>query len=91
MISKVNGRNPTFLWITLLISSFGTRQSLKNQGYTVQEAELRWIPNNLIEVIDLDQARKLLKLMDALEDLDDIQSVTANFDMNLELLTAAIA
>jgi YebC/PmpR family DNA-binding regulatory protein len=66
-------------------------QSLKKQGYTVQETELRWIPNNLIEVNDLDQARKLLKLMDTLEDLDDIQSVTANFDMNLELLTAAIA
>jgi YebC/PmpR family DNA-binding regulatory protein len=66
-------------------------QSLKTQGYTVQETELRWIPNNLIEVIDLDQARKLLKLMDTLEEIDDIQSVTANFDMNLDLLTVAIA
>ncbi len=66
-------------------------QSLKTQGYTVQEAELRWIPNNLVEVTDPDQARKLLKLMDVLEDLDDIQSVIANFDMNIELLSAAIA
>ena len=66
-------------------------QSLKTQGYTVREAELRWIPNNLVEVTDPDQARKLLKLMDTLEDLDDIQSVTANFDMNMELLSAATA
>jgi YebC/PmpR family DNA-binding regulatory protein len=66
-------------------------QSLKTQGYTVREAELRWIPNNLVEVTDSDQARKLLKLIDTLEDLDDIQSVTANFDMNMELLSAAIA
>ncbi len=66
-------------------------QSLKTQGYTVREAELRWIPNNLVEVTDPDQARRLLKLMDTLEDLDDIQSVTANFDMNIELLSAAIA
>jgi YebC/PmpR family DNA-binding regulatory protein len=66
-------------------------QSLKAQGYTVQETELRWIPNNLVEIIDLDQAQKLLKLIDILEDLDDIQSVTANFDMNIDLLTAAIA
>jgi YebC/PmpR family DNA-binding regulatory protein len=66
-------------------------QSLKTQGYTVREAELRWIPNNLVEVTDPDQARKLLKLIDTLEDLDDIQSVTANFDMNMELLSAAIA
>lgn len=66
-------------------------QSLKTQGYTVREAELRWIPNNLVEVTDPDQARKLLKLIDTLEDLDDIQSVTANFDMNMELLSATIA
>jgi YebC/PmpR family DNA-binding regulatory protein len=65
--------------------------SLKTQGYTVQEAELRWIPNNLVEVTDPDQARKLLKLIDTLEDLDDIQSVTANFDMDMDLLSAAIA
>jgi YebC/PmpR family DNA-binding regulatory protein len=66
-------------------------QSLKTQGYTAREAELRWIPNNLVEVTDPDQARKLLKLMDTLEDLDDIQSVTANFDMDMDLLSAAIA
>ncbi len=66
-------------------------QSLKAQGYNLQETELRWIPNNLVEVTDPDQARKLLKLIDTLEDLDDIQSVTANFDMNMDLLAAAIA
>jgi YebC/PmpR family DNA-binding regulatory protein len=66
-------------------------QSLKAQGYNVQAAELRWIPNNLVDITDPDQARRLLKLIDTLEDLDDIQSVTANFDMNIELLTAAIA
>lgn len=63
-------------------------QSLKAQGYTIREAELRWIPNNLIEITNPDQARKLLKLIDTLEDLDDIQRVSTNFDMNLELLTA---
>jgi YebC/PmpR family DNA-binding regulatory protein len=66
-------------------------QSLKAQGYTIQENELRWIPNNFVEIADPDQARKLLKLIDTLEDLDDIQSVTANFDMSIDLLTAAIA
>jgi YebC/PmpR family DNA-binding regulatory protein len=66
-------------------------QSLKAQGYTIQENELRWIPNNLVEITSPDQARKLLKLIDTLEDLDDIQSVTANFDMSIDLLTAAIA
>ncbi|WP_404787244.1 YebC/PmpR family DNA-binding transcriptional regulator [Altericista sp. CCNU0014] len=68
-----------------------TVQSFKTQGYTVRDSELRWIPNNLVEVTDEEQARKLLKLIDALEDLDDIQSVTANFEMQVDLMTAAIA
>lgn len=66
-------------------------QSLKTQGYTVRDSELRWIPNNLVEVTDEDRARKLLKLIDTLEDLDDIQGVTANFEMQIDLLNAAIA
>ena len=63
--------------------------ALKHDSYQVQQAELRWIPSNTILVEDDDQARLLLKLMDALEDLDDVQSVTANFDMADELMTAA--
>jgi YebC/PmpR family DNA-binding regulatory protein len=56
-------------------------QTLKNQGYQIEAAELRWIPANTIEVTEPDQAKSLLKLVDALEDLDDVQTVTANFEM----------
>lgn len=66
-------------------------QTLKDKGYSVTQVELRWIPNNTIEVNDPDQARSVLKLMDALEDLDDIQSVTANFEMTDELMTVSAA
>jgi YebC/PmpR family DNA-binding regulatory protein len=65
--------------------------ALKNHGYQVQQSELRWIPSNTVMVEASDQARLLLKLMDALEDLDDIQSVTANFDIADDVLAAAIA
>lgn len=64
-------------------------QALKDKGYAITQAELRWIPNNSVEVTDSDQARSLLRLMDALEDLDDIQSVTANFDMADELMATS--
>ncbi|NJO75515.1 MAG: YebC/PmpR family DNA-binding transcriptional regulator, partial [Leptolyngbyaceae cyanobacterium RM1_406_9] len=50
----------------------------------------RWIPQNSVEVTDPDQARSLLKLMDALEDLDDVQSVNANFDMADELMSVSM-
>lgn len=62
-------------------------QTLKEKGLPVCEAELRWIPSNTIEVTEPDLARSLLKLMDALEDLDDVQSVTANFEMAEELMS----
>ncbi|QIZ72547.1 YebC/PmpR family DNA-binding transcriptional regulator [Oxynema aestuarii] len=62
-------------------------RTLKEKGYAIVEAQLRWIPNNQVEVTDPDQARSLLKLMDALEDLDDVQSVTANFEMAEELMS----
>ncbi len=65
-------------------------QTLKDQGYTVAQAELRWIPNNAIEVTDSEQARQLLRLMDALEELDDVQSVTANFEMADELMSVSM-
>ncbi|MEM8613955.1 MAG: YebC/PmpR family DNA-binding transcriptional regulator [Cyanobacteria bacterium P01_H01_bin.105] len=59
---------------------------LKLESYRVKDVELRWVPSNTVEVIDIDQARSLLKMMDALDDLDDVQSVTANFDMGEEML-----
>ena len=62
-------------------------QTLKNLGLPVAEAELRWIPNNNIEISDPDQVRSLLKLIDALESLDDVQNVTANFEIPDELLS----
>ena len=66
-------------------------QTLNDKGFTVREAELRWIPGNTVEVTDPDLARSLLKLMDALEDLDDVQNVTANFEMADELMSLSMA
>lgn len=63
-------------------------QKLQNAGFTVREAELRWIPNNTIEVTDLEQVRSLLKTIDTLESLDDVQNVTANYEIDEELLVA---
>ncbi|NEQ40196.1 MAG: YebC/PmpR family DNA-binding transcriptional regulator [Okeania sp. SIO3I5] len=61
-------------------------QVLQEKGFDVSEVEFRWISSNTVEVSDPEQARLLLKLMDALEDLDDVQNVTANFDIPNQLL-----
>ncbi|MBN3873275.1 YebC/PmpR family DNA-binding transcriptional regulator [Nostoc sp. JL33] len=65
-------------------------QTLKDQGIKVTEAELRWIPSISAEVTDPDQARSLFKLIDTLESLDDVQNVTANFEMAEELIALSI-
>jgi len=62
--------------------------SLKEHGYNIKQAELRWIATNTLEVSDAERARSLLKLMDALEDLDDVQSVTSNLEMTEELMVS---
>lgn len=61
-------------------------QILKQQNLPVIEAEWRWIPSNTIEVTDGDGARSILKLLDTLENLDDVQSVTAAWEMSEELM-----
>ncbi len=60
--------------------------ALSQAGYAITQAELRWIANNSLDVTESEQAIALLRLMDALEDLDDVQSVTANFEMADELM-----
>jgi YebC/PmpR family DNA-binding regulatory protein len=65
-------------------------QTLKDKGFKVTDAELRWIPSNHVEVTDSDQARSLLKLIDTLEGLDDVQNVTSNFDMSEQLLAVSV-
>ena len=62
-------------------------QALQGEDFSVANAELRWIPTTTVEVADTEQARSLLKLMDALEESDDVQNITANFEMGDELMS----
>jgi YebC/PmpR family DNA-binding regulatory protein len=64
--------------------------SLETQHYRLHQVETRWIPSNTVEVSDPHQGQSLLKMLDALADLDDVQSVTANFDMADELMAASL-
>ncbi len=66
-------------------------QTLKDQGFEVTDVELRWIPSNNVDITDSEQARMLLKLIDTLEALDDVQNVTANFDMSDDLIAASLS
>lgn len=57
-------------------------QTLQDYDFAIADVELRWIPNNFIEVTDPEQEYSLLNLIETLEALDDVQNVTANFLIN---------
>lgn len=57
------------------------RDALQTAGLSVTEAELNYVPNNIIDITDPETARKVTGLMDALDDLDDVTNVHSNFDI----------
>lgn len=57
------------------------RDGLKAGGYEVVDAELTFVPNNTVEISDPETARKIIKLMDALDDLDDVAATHTNFEI----------
>jgi YebC/PmpR family DNA-binding regulatory protein len=62
------------------------RDALKEAGVEVTEAELTYVPNNTIEVTDKDTAGKIMRMMDALDDIDDVTATHVNFDIAEDLL-----
>ena len=70
---------------------FDVKAALEAAGLSVASAESTMVSSNLVPVDDVDDARKVLRIMDALEDNDDVQDVYSNFDMSDEVMTAASA
>ena len=66
----------------------GVREALEGAGIEVDSAETTMIPKTTVELGDETAARKTLRLIDALEDLDDVGEVYANFDIPEHLLEA---
>jgi YebC/PmpR family DNA-binding regulatory protein len=63
------------------------REGLTAKGLKVTEAELTYVPNNTVEVTDAATAGKIMRLMDALDDIDDVVNTHVNFDIPEELLS----
>lgn len=62
------------------------RDALKAAGLEITEAELTYVPNNTVEVTDAATAGKIMRLMDALDELDDVSNTHVNFDIDESLL-----
>jgi len=64
------------------------REAVEAAGFTVDAAELTMVPKTTVEVADENEAKKVLRLIDQLEDNDDVQDVYANFDIPERVLEA---
>jgi YebC/PmpR family DNA-binding regulatory protein len=64
------------------------REALEGAGFAVDSAELTMVPKTTVEVADESSAKKVLRLIDQLEENDDIQDVYSNFDIPEQVLEA---
>jgi YebC/PmpR family DNA-binding regulatory protein len=77
----MEGSDDVFEIYTSQESFDGVHESLKKAGIEPLSAEISMIPQNYIK-LEGDEAKKMLKLYDALDDNDDVQNVFANFDID---------
>jgi len=65
------------------------RAALETLGLAVADSDVSFEPKNLVEVTDVPTARKVLAILEGLQEHDDVQSVTANFDIPEAVLARA--
>ena len=57
------------------------RDDIAARGFDIKEAEITFVPNNMVEIDDAETARKATNLLNALEDLDDVTNVHSNAEI----------
>jgi YebC/PmpR family DNA-binding regulatory protein len=82
---EVNDLGESFEVVSEPTDLVGVRTALQKAGIDYESADQAFLPSLQVP-LEADGARKVLKLVDALEDLDDVQNVYANFDVSDEVL-----
>ncbi|GGE88334.1 YebC/PmpR family DNA-binding transcriptional regulator [Mycetocola zhadangensis] len=81
---EVVDEGETFEIITDPSDLVATRTALQEAGIDYDSADAAFVPNLKVEV-DAETARKIFKLIDALEDSDDVQNIYSNYDLSPEV------
>ncbi len=84
---EVNDLGEAFEVVCEATDLVAVRTALQDAGIDYESADMSFLPSVQVP-LDEDGARKVLRLVDALEDLDDVQNVYANFDVSDEVLEA---
>ncbi|MGA4847717.1 YebC/PmpR family DNA-binding transcriptional regulator [Streptomyces sp. G5(2025)] len=82
---EVNDLGETFEVLSEATDLVAVRTALQEAGIDYDSADANFVPTMQVE-LDEDGARKIFKLIDALEDSDDVQNVFANFDVSDEVM-----
>jgi len=67
------------------------REAIEGAGFAIESAELQLVPKTTVAVEDEAKARQVMRLIEALEENDDVQDVYANFDIPEQVLEAVIS
>jgi YebC/PmpR family DNA-binding regulatory protein len=67
------------------------REAIEGAGFPVESAELQLVPKTTVAVEDEVKARQVMRLIEALEENDDVQDVYANFDIPEQVLEAVLS
>jgi YebC/PmpR family DNA-binding regulatory protein len=87
---EVNDLGDEFEVISEPTDLVAVRTALQEAGIEYDSADAHFVPSMNVP-LDEDGARKIFRLIDALEDCDDVQNVYANFDVSDEIMAAASA
>ncbi|PZS35266.1 MAG: YebC/PmpR family DNA-binding transcriptional regulator [Pseudonocardiales bacterium] len=87
---EVNDLGDSFEVISEATDLVPVRTALQGAGIDYESADMSFLPSVQVS-LDEDGARKVFRLIDALEDLDDVQNVYANFDVSDDVLEAVTA
>jgi transcriptional/translational regulatory protein YebC/TACO1 len=60
---------------------YDVRQALESAGFTIENADTPLVSDNLVPISSAEEARKVLRIVEAFEDNDDVQDVYTNFDI----------
>jgi YebC/PmpR family DNA-binding regulatory protein len=82
---EVNDAGDSYEIVSEPTDLVAVRKALQEAGFEYDSAEASFVPSVNVP-LDVDGARKIFKLIDALEDCDDVQNVYANFDVSDEVL-----
>jgi YebC/PmpR family DNA-binding regulatory protein len=84
---EINDLGESFEVISEAGDLVAVRSALQNAGIDYESAEVSFVPTVQVQ-LDEDGARKVFRLLDALEDSDDVQNVWANFDVSDDVMAA---